>query len=88
MSECGRIGCSGARDFRAVLEFYPAVEGYTGPPGRLEFELYVCTEHARDEGENERLCIYFLPLAATACIAAGKAMPDPDRSRIRWERIQ
>ena len=89
MRVCARNGCLKVATQFPVLEWYPKAAGYTGPPAEMHIGLEVCAVHGSyDVEETARLRLHFLPMAYDACVLAGKAEPDEERTRLRWERIQ
>lgn len=85
---CERQACTAEARFYPVLEWYPLVPDYDGEPAVMTVHLHVCAAHGPgDEAETEHLRRYFLPLASGSCLMAGKAAPNPARTRLYWVPI-
>ncbi len=85
---CQRAGCHNSAAFQPIITIWPAGHPeYTGAPAIMTISLSVCAEHATESAAVDLLAHGFDYLRVRMQ-EMGWADPDPDRTSIRWERIQ
>ena len=76
-----------AATHRLTGTFRPPVASYTGPPAEIQFGVFVCAEHATQDGADQ-LRSWAFQAILSGCRAAGKLAPVVKDVTVRWDWLQ